>query len=567
MISRSDALYTCLMEDLGYPKGDPSPFSTPKEYARNYLAHDVFKKFLSHINDNVDELALEKFLTVNSRCKLWRPEYESWEEEVVGSVRDQIYRFWNPAGMPLVSSYNDILCRSRAGPGASVGARGNDFYTKMFSSPLTCTSLHLYEIYRRHFEDVHPLWNSAEVCRRSQYGGPQVVSGSRLAFVPKTNEISRTICVEPSLNMFFQLGFGINIQERLKSCFGIDIQSQPIVNRELARLGSIDGSFATIDLSSASDSLSLGMLKNLLPRDFFAWLMELRSPSVTVGGVEHKLEMVSTMGNGFTFPLQTMLFSALVSAAFRHHGIVPKRSKVVDGEIVELGNWSVFGDDIIVPTAIVRTVLLLLRRFGFQINEHKTHVEGPFRESCGYDYFRGHNVRPVFIRKLDTQQDRYVAINLFNEWSARTGVSLPKTVQYLVSTVRYLPVPCYENADAGIRLPFSLVNRDAISYDPNGSVEYRARVPKPLGISVLEGKFLYPSSRVKSRMYNPDGLFISLLNGTIVGSTINVRHDVNKYYTRARVSPHWDLFASTGSIALPFNWRQWNTAVYLNLMG
>jgi hypothetical protein len=35
------------------------------------------------------------------------------------------------------------------------------------------------------------------------------------------------------------------------------------------------------------------------------------------------------------------------------------------------------------------------------VNEEKSFSKGPFRESCGSDYFEGHNVRPYFVRKSD----------------------------------------------------------------------------------------------------------------------------------------------------------------------
>lgn len=566
MTSRSDALYTYLLMDLGFPEGDPSPHATCKDYAKAYLARDVYKKLLSHINDDADLRALNKFKGINERCALWHAEWHSWEDELVGTLKEEIYKFWNPAGMPLVSSFAEVLASARPGPGASIGALANDFYTKMFASPMTATSHHLYDVYRRYFQ-TYPLWASAELSRQTQYGEVKVVEGSRISFVPKSNDISRCICIEPSLNMFFQLGFGACLEGRLRQYFGIDLALQPDTNRELARLGSINGNFATIDLSSASDSLSMKMLRHFLPRDFLAWLERLRSPVSSVGGESLELNMVSTMGNGFTFPLQTMLFSAVVCAALRHHGIKPERAYHYDGQLVTPGNWSVFGDDIIVPTDVVRTVLRLLDILGFEVNQHKTFVEGPFRESCGCDYFRGHNVRPVYIRSLDTQQDRYVAINLLNEWSARVGVSLSRSVQYLLSTVRFLAVPWSEGVETGVRLPYSIAY-DHIKHDGNGTCKYTCYAPRPVAVKCLEGKFILPrSSKHKKLHYNPDGLLLTFLRGDIVRGMYPIRHDRVRYHTKARLIPYWDKFGPTGSIALPYNWRQWNTAVHLNLYG
>lgn len=568
MISRSDALFTNLMLDLEFPDGDPSPFSNYRDYAKAYLARDVYKKLLTRISDQADQRALEKFKTVNTRCAVWEMEYSgSWDEELVGSLKETIYKFWNPEGYPLVSSFASVLDRARPGPGASLGATGNDFYSKMFSSKLSCTSQHLYDTYRAYVSD-YPLWQSAELCREAHYGSVDVVQGNRLSYVPKTNDISRTICIEPSLNMFYQLGFGARLEDRLGQFFGIDLSRQPVVNRELARLGSVCGGFATIDLSSASDSLGLKMLREVLPGDMLDWLLRLRSPYSDVGGEVLELAMVSTMGNGFTFPLQTMLFASVVATAFRFHHIKLERAKwSKDGALRDPGNFSVFGDDIIVPTLVAKTVITLLERLGFQVNTSKTFVEGPFRESCGHDYFNGHNVRPVYIRSLATQQDRYVAINLFNEWSARTGISLSNTVQFLISTVRYLAVPFAENQDAGIRLPQNLVS-EPIRMSENGSCLYRASVARPTVITVLDNKVVLPRSRRRKQViYNPDGLFLTMLRGDMVSGKIPVRHDRAHYHTRKKVTPYWDYFPPMAGLTPVFTWRQWNTAVFFNLYG
>lgn len=588
MNSRSNALFTCLQTDLDFPIGEPSPLSTWREYAKSYLLRDVYKKLCTHINEDADQRALDKFRAVNTSCSSWTLESNgSWDDELIGSLKDEIYKFWNRRGEPLIQTFAEISSLSRPGPGASIGASGNDFYTKMFSSQLTATSDLMYDLYIRCFEHF-PLWRAAEKARHANFGDAQVVEGSRLSFVPKSNDISRCICIEPSLNMFFQLGIGARLEERLGEYFGIHLDTQPIVNRELARLGSIDGSYATIDLSSASDSLSLRMLREFLPSDFLSWLGMFRSPKMKTPDGWLELEMVSTMGNGFTFPLQTMLFSSVVAVAMKYCNIRPERARVVKGRslygddtvsIESPGNWSVFGDDIVVPTKAVGLTLKLLRMLGFKVNDSKSFVEGPFRESCGCDYFNGHNVRPVFVKSLETQQDRYVAINAFNEWTARTGIPLPNTLQYLISTVREVYVPYAENDDSGIRIPESLVEqlarkskkrheRPLVKRDRNGSYSYSCYRSRQVAIHVLDGSFLFPWSMKGKKtklIYNPDGLLLSFLRGDVVASRINVRHNVVRYSLKRRVTPYWDYVSPTGALEASYYWRQWNTAVYVNL--
>jgi len=51
----------------------------------------------------------------------------------------------------------------------------------------------------------------------------------------------------------------------------------------------------------------------------------------------------------------------------------------------------------VVRKHVFATVMLLLEYLGFVANKRKTFWEGPFRESCGTDWFAGANVRPVFM--------------------------------------------------------------------------------------------------------------------------------------------------------------------------
>jgi len=67
--------------------------------------------------------------------------------------------------------------------------------------------------------------------------------------------------------MFFQLGVGSMIEARLKTYFGIDIRgdlsNQQVLNRALAREGSIGGELATVDLSEASNTIPLRMFSEV----------------------------------------------------------------------------------------------------------------------------------------------------------------------------------------------------------------------------------------------------------------------------------------------------------------
>jgi hypothetical protein len=526
-----------------------------KQFASSYLLHSIIRKWIPKDSKLADAAALTAFTDANERCKVWSFEPE-WEIDrvVFGEVQKILDDFFHPCSSPLISSYFDLLGRGKPGPGVNVNAIGTSYYTKYLASPLSTTSLYLYEEYKRYCEWI-PFLSDAECHRYESYGPPTIVSGSRCSFVPKTSATSRMICIEPSLNMFYQLGLASILEARLKTYFSIDLSSQPQVNHSLGCLGSKDDSLCTIDLSSASDSISLSLCEALLPKWFFELLLTLRSHTAEINGIKHPLFMVSTMGNGFTFPLQTIIFAAISKAITTVYCRGDRR------------RFSVFGDDIICETYLSHNLIRFLRLLNFRINPSKTFSEGPFRESCGADWFYGQPVRPVFCKKLDSPFDFLITINQLNEWSSYTGIPLRNTLNYLVSQLS--PkfrnfVPFDSSFDSGIRVPLALLDRK--SFDKNLSFLYKSWERRSSRIRILEGSIRTPSGFGKMVIYNPSGLYCSFLFGELRSLSIMVRHNRKIYRQKLRCIPYWDYIPS-GSLTngVRLSWQQWETAVVINL--
>lgn len=577
-----DALYFRLLEDVSsilsadqiafvQSGGADWPDITIRQAAANSIVRSFLRKLEPDSSDVLNSRALVKFLHCNKLCGEWEvPEADSTVQDILlGEFRRAVFNFWNPDKIGLKPIYDhdyDALFRGRCGPGSAIGSRGGDFYTKMFASPLACTTSYLYTLYRRYVFNF-PEWANAENIRQAHFGDAHIVKGNRLSFVPKNRDISRVICVEPSVNMFYQLGFGSILEQRLLEAYGINLATQQLKNRELARQASIFDHLVTIDLSSASDTISLKMLEWALPPDFFRVLKRLRSPLCEIPGMGYQpLNMISTMGNGFTFPLQTMLFSCVVLAAYAAHGVEPRYPR---GQCH--GDFGVNGDDIICPKEISRSVMWLLKALGFSVNASKTFVEGPFRESCGGDFFRGVNIRGFYLIRLKSLQDHFVAINQLNLFSTRTGVTVPRTMDLLLRNTRWQPVPFWENDDAGIKVPSTMVR---LKVDPAlQSVIYHASVQRSSKIRITDSAVFCPKGS-RPRIYNPSGLYMSFLQRSINAFTIPVRHDEVRYERKRRVAPSWDALCASnwtpsGSavrVYTRFAWQRWNTAVYLNLL-
>lgn len=525
-------------------------------FAAQYLRREVVRKYRHATNEARERIALEKFLTINNRCGVYELQLRhEHEAEVHGLVKDCIYRFFYDRGN-FLDSYPRILAHGAVGPGASLEALGTDFYTKLFSSPFVVYSPRSYSAYESYTNHL-PLWKEAESLRRSSFGRCSHIDANRLSFVPKDDRASRTICTEPALEMFIQLGIGNLISDRLKSFFGIVIDgesNQQVHNRELARRGSLDGSFATIDLSSASDSLSLSLMRELLPANIYGMLMHHRATySQLPDGSRVVLNMISTMGNGFTFPLQTLLFSSVVSACYRYLGL----HKAVAGCG---GTFGVFGDDICIVKEAFRLVTRMLELYGFTLNADKTFVEGPFRESCGADFYNGQNVRPVYVKDLSTPASRHVAVNLLNEWSAAFRIPLCSAVRLLSEAQPFRAVPCDAPLDSGIRLPFSLT--EGIRRNQNGSCIYYPLLARADSLACEEDRIVVSRGR-RQRIYNPSGLYLAFLRGAIRDCRIHVRPLRVSYRARRMVTPNWDHYPDA-STRWKVEWQRWETAVWRN---
>jgi hypothetical protein len=535
----------------------PYPDQPVTQFAMSHLRRSLIKKYLpgtSDRNPEGDKRALDLFLKTNESCRNWSLDtsrMDTFDEIVIGEMKYLIDSFFYPTVQPMNRDF--ILNREAIyngfglGNGANIGAPDTDLYSKLSLSTMAATNPALHALYGEAILS-NPTWSGMEHSRSKKFGS-KIVTGSRLSFVPKTTEISRTICTEPVLNMLFQKGIANCMERRLIEVFGIDLAQQADHNRKLARIGSETGKFGTIDLSSASDSISLALCQYLLPRRVYDLLCLTRSPVTTLpGGRVEELHMVSSMGNAFTFPLQTMIFAAVVYGVYRAYGFVylkPRHNAT--------GNFAVFGDDIIVLTQAYARVCKILSLLGFSVNVDKSYNDGTFRESCGLDFYRGHNVRGVYIKRIRDANDCYSAINRLTRWCATHGILLPRLIKYLVNKVRFLPIPYDEMDDYGIKVPESMLNK-RIYHKDTGAIMYRYSKLTDNTVSLLPKK---GSPKLRNWDFNPDGLLVAFLAGSIRNGSVVLRTSRRRAYIRKRYSSRWDYipFARDESRDYAENWK------------
>lgn len=334
------------------------------------------------------------------------------------------------------------------GPNATYGVRRENSYAdvKMTTIEGTLPALRLFESYLD--------WNTnlqveLEPRGLGKPGSWTVRRGNKLSFVPKKFDSLRTMMIEPTTNQFFQQGLGSYISNRLKHA-GIELETQPDVHRRLVRIITKHHlEIATIDWSQASDRIWLGLCERLLPSDWFAALEDVRSPVCEYRGDTLVLTMAGSMGCGFTFPLQTLLFLCLLRALARESG----REQFV----------TVFGDDCIVDSDLREEVEWLASELDWKLNSDKSFFDGDFRESCGVDAFRGTDCRPFMVERPDDCVSRPALVSwaygVFNLIRKAVGdCPTPHVEAWLLAFLRLLRVkrinfvPYRFSVRAGVRV-------------------------------------------------------------------------------------------------------------------
>lgn len=266
----------------------------------------------------------------------------------------------------------------------------------------------------------------------------EIARGNDVGFVPKNYSTKRSISSEPQGCVYVQLGIGGIFREALKRV-GCDLDDQSR-NQELAYAGTVEPDDehcpVTIDLKMASDCEATELIRELFEPKWFDLMDAVRSREGRYKGVWFKWAKFSSMGNGFTFELESMVFYALSQACCDLSGETQWFSDTF-GPRYKYGQLSVYGDDIIVPKACASHLIQVLRFCGFRTNLDKTFLEGPFRESCGTDWFDGVAVRTAYYKgDLSRIKDIVKLLNVVsynNELliSIGSAVRLDRTLSYL----------------------------------------------------------------------------------------------------------------------------------------
>lgn len=365
----------------------------PEAYPGVYEFRDAYAatKFLSKanfLNTSFDkkEVALEKFFTYEEQCRetnvrfrnlKFDPNFHGSNVWLLNATVQKISR--------ILGDFRpeELFDEANWGPGVTTLLKGsyvsaiNKFHLE------NGITRELYSLVGPVFDEAYPIWSEHLTHFRGEKRF-ELIAGNHVVTVPKDSKTDRVIAVEPGINLWFQKACGSMIRRRLRYRALVDLNTQE-TNQRLARQSSIDGRLATCDFSSASDSISAELVEQLLPRRWFALLDACRSRFGIIQGERRKWEKFSSMGNGFTFELESLIFFAAACAVCEYCQVAEE--------------VSVFGDDVILPSACMSLFAEFSAFLGFTVNQKKSYSSGYFRESCGAHWFNGIDVKPIFLKE------------------------------------------------------------------------------------------------------------------------------------------------------------------------
>lgn len=560
MIIRSELEFSMYMDLQGYQLTGPvTSDMSIRDIQAKYLLESSFKKFKDEENEDAAQKAESLFLEMNDRCSRFKFDPRSIQhEQVIGEVKNLWWAMFDPLSFDSIPVSEEICwLQGRCGPGASLDVGSSNFYTKLFDSSLSSSDDRLYRLHEK-FCDLHSsTWVEANEARHSRYDvGGRNTKVSVLGTVAKNVNIRRTTCTAPPLNMFFQLGLGNVLESALKRFYNIDLSTQESINKQLAREGSLNQKLGTIDLRSASDTIALKLVDELTPKKLNQLLHSFRSPQIQVGEQLVQKWMLSTMGNGFTFPFQTLLFATVVDACYKVLGISLKTHGA--------RNFGVYGDDIIVQHDAYSFVSDCLAMFGFIVNTDKSFNHGNFRESCGGDYYSGVNVRGYYIKSLKRRSDVNAVYSGLTVWQSRTGISLKHTMNYLIANTRCVNwIPLYEDPSSGFyATDVSVIGPSYKKLVPIPNTHPVIAIPYKRGYGnhkIIDGKKEFTCK------INPMGQLIAVLGGYVRDGAITLRSksvDVQRFrYVTVSLYPQKrDFIGATPFInymsEIDVNWRE-----------
>lgn len=324
------------------------------------------KRFAPVGADKARHNAMQKFFAINKRCRgLCRRNPSRWEDSISDNLKEMCRYFREE-----FNSDDDIKFSN----GSSLCGKTLAEKAIAYAEYEPCVYHTMYPI-----SSAWREWNT-------------LAYAVKPTAVPKNLESWRIIAPEhPYAIAKLQRVRRALTRSLSRSAFGTQFEpDNQDTNRALCRDGSLAPSYATIDLSSASDSIIRAFAYRVFPCDvlkevdpYLARYFETESGSYT------QCAMFASSGNPITFVMEGMLFLSICQAVTDYVSLITQE---------ELLPPHVFGDDMLVDIAVFDTVNEVLADLGFIVNVDKSYAYGTtYRESCGVEYLDGYPIQSIYF--------------------------------------------------------------------------------------------------------------------------------------------------------------------------
>jgi len=388
-------------------------------FKQTYQLESLFKRYTFekdvYTPAELEEKAQADFLGLQQELSTPKGDISSQAFIVFQRARRIIKRVLGPL------DWDEVFNGCEFGRRANLGVPYKDSYLDVKVERLTGSPAHL-DLFQKVIENDTIMTDIQKRLRQRRNTTDQIGKFLKLTCVPKSFKAFRTICPNTVLGAYFSAGLGRVLEDRLRSV-GLNISNLQEKHGLYAERASRTREWVTADLSKASDLPTIQMVNRMVPRE---WFNALKLGRIGHFGIEGKpgcyyMASFMAMGIGYTFPLETLIFWALLKAIQQVSGCK--------------GLISVYGDDLIYPRQMHRWVAALWPKLGLKINLDKTFSSVYFRESCGSDFYRGVNVRPFSPETpevgspLKLESVLYALFNgLLSRW---TFEEIPQTLLFL----------------------------------------------------------------------------------------------------------------------------------------
>lgn len=478
-VPRSAADFKRLLRSEGLYWAFFAPFEELIDHYFDQPTPDEFRvlnqwsEFLTHVtlrDVDLDRPLIDEYVKQEKEMLDWK-----YDPDLLHALNGIVRTWFAPCEMALPSH----------GPGAIAGYKGHSKWSK-YDGFRTDTRLQYF--LRRQ------TWKDPELVSPFGFDIPYGLTRvSELICVPKSMTKRRTISKEPSSLQFYQKAVRDTIDFELKrSSLGdfINLEDQSL-SQTMALRGSEVGSYATLDLSAASDSVTWPLVKAVTQG---TWLLEAccctRSDYTKheVFGLLH-LQKFAPMGSSCCFPVMCVVFASICALAVER----------VSGRKPRYNDFRVYGDDIVIKTRYAAVLETLLGDLHFTVNVKKSFTQASFhnfREACGVEAFDGVDVTAIRVPR----KWRYECVN-----DEITIESVECTCSWIELTnalfqrgLVHAREACVSMFRAACRYYMGLPYSVEPSLLCDGSFDYRG-YPRQLSVSLLTYDSCCTNFRIKRR--------------------------------------------------------------------